>query len=301
MNLHLNVSGFTFIKNGITLGYPFIESIKSIAPLCDEVIINVGFDQPECQKDDGTFNLLRETFSDKKFVFLKSYWNPCLVSGGMVLSEQTNIALTRCRGKYCHYIQGDEIVHEDDFGLIQKGIKHMEQDSSIDGLVYNFIHFYGNPGIVKQTRNTYRREIRLIRNHCNIKSWKDAQGFRHNNDTKLKVCLIPARIFHYGWARQEATMDKKNKSFAKLYHGNKHQEEDFFYKHIWGLRPFTKTHPKVMRDWVEQHKSSRDILSEPLVFEWKNIGLAVSDWIESFSGYRLGEYKNYKLKDRLSR
>ena len=36
------ISGFTFIKNGISLGYPFVESIQSIAPLCDEVVIMVS-------------------------------------------------------------------------------------------------------------------------------------------------------------------------------------------------------------------------------------------------------------------
>ena len=33
------VSGFTFIKNGLSLGYPIKESIMSIEPLCDEIII----------------------------------------------------------------------------------------------------------------------------------------------------------------------------------------------------------------------------------------------------------------------
>ena len=38
----MKVSGLTFIRNGINLGYPFIESIKSILPICDEFIIAVG-------------------------------------------------------------------------------------------------------------------------------------------------------------------------------------------------------------------------------------------------------------------
>jgi len=41
------ISGFTFIKHGLNLGYPIKESIESIEPLCDEIIINVGYDDPE--------------------------------------------------------------------------------------------------------------------------------------------------------------------------------------------------------------------------------------------------------------
>ena len=47
----MKVSGFTFIKNGLTLGYPVLESILSIEPLCDEVIVNVGFEDEQCTQD----------------------------------------------------------------------------------------------------------------------------------------------------------------------------------------------------------------------------------------------------------
>ena len=291
----VKISGVTFVKDVICLGYPFIESIKSIAPLCDEVVINVGFDDPELEKDDGTWQKLQKEFPQDKFVLIKSFWNPEMVADGLILSQQMNIALEHCRGEYCHYIQADEAVHEEDFPTIRKGIQQMEKNPSIDGLVYNFIHFYADPYIVKHTRNTYRKEIRLIRNHCNILSWKDAQGFRFDNHTKLYGVEIPARIFHYGWSRREAVMDKKNKAFAKLYHGKEHREEDFSYRHIWGLSPFRGTHPACMGEWIRQNRNERNILSLPLAFEWKNIGLALSDWIERYSNYRIGEYKNYKL------
>ena len=98
------ISGFTFIKNGLSLGYPFKESIESIAPLCDEVVINVGFDDEDCEVDDGTYKYLLENFKDPKFIFLKSYWNPESLSKGLVLSEQTNIALEKISGKYGLYI-----------------------------------------------------------------------------------------------------------------------------------------------------------------------------------------------------
>ena len=291
----VKISGVTFVKDVVSLGYPFVESIQSIAPLCDEVVINVGFNDPHLKKDDGTWEILQREFSEKKFVMIKSFWDPEMVVDGLVLSQQMNIALGHCQGDYCHYIQADEAIHEEDFSHIKEGMRKMEENPTIDGLVYNFIHFYADPYIVKHTRNTYRKEVRLIRNRRNIVSWKDAQGFRFEDHKKIYAVEIPARIFHYGWTRRESIMDKKNKAFAKLYHGNEHREKDFYYQNIWGLSSFKGTHPACMEKWVGENRNERDILSAPRSFEWKNIGLAISDWIEKYSNYRIGEYRNYKL------
>ncbi|MCO4792470.1 MAG: hypothetical protein KC493_02065 [Bacteriovoracaceae bacterium] len=288
------VSGFTFIKNGLTLGYPIKESIQSIDPLCDEVVINVGFDNPELKDDDGTYEYLRDSFPEDKYIFTKSWWDPEISAHGLILSQQTNIALEKCKGKYCQYIQGDEALHEDDLIHIENGIRQMEENQLIDGLIFNYIHFYGNVDIYKYTRNVYRREVRLIRNHKGIKSWLDAQGFRSAEDTKINARLIPARVFHYGWARKENVMNQKVNAFEKLYHGKGYENPHFKYENIWGLKPFQETHPKIMQEWIENHRNDVDILKMTSSFEWKNVGLAISDALESLTGYRMGEYKNYR-------
>ena len=38
----MKVSGFTFLRNGVKLGYPFVESIRSVLPIVDEFIIALG-------------------------------------------------------------------------------------------------------------------------------------------------------------------------------------------------------------------------------------------------------------------
>lgn len=291
----LDVSGFTFIKNGLTLGYPVKESILSIEPLCDEVIINVGFEDEACTKDDGTFEFLKDTFTHKKFKFLKSYWDPKLTSQGLILSQQTNIALDACSGNVCQYIQGDEAVHEKDYKVIHDGHLDMLRDPRIEGLVYKYIHFYGNVDIVKHTRNIYRREVRAIKNKIGAKSHLDAQGFKIDGSRKLNCKQIDASVYHYGWARQEQLMAKKTEAFEKLYHGEDHQVEEYKYDRIWGLKPFSSTHPEVMAKWIEDNKNEIDFWSLPMRFEWKNVGLAISDFVESATSYRMGEYKNYKL------
>ncbi len=290
------ISGFTFIKNGLTLGYPILESVQSIESICDEVIINVGFDDKNLLVDDGTYAYLKENLKGDKFKFITSWWDPSITKNGLILSQQTNIALAACTGDYCQYIQGDECVHEDDLKVILDGVEMMEENKQIDGLIFNYMHFYGNVDTYKYTRNLYRREVRLIRNHKGIKSWLDAQGFRNADDTKIKARLIPARIFHYGWARAEQVMKKKVQVFDTFYHGDALRERalSFKYERNWGLTKFNQTHPKVMSNWIEKNRNDIDLMSLPLSWGSNIYGLIISDTIEKYTGYRIGEYKNYR-------
>ncbi len=292
------VSGFTFIKNGLTLGYPILESVLSISPLCDEVVINVGFDDQECTKDDGTYKYLTENLKDPKYKFLKSWWDPSITKSGLILSQQTNIALEQCNHDFCFYIQGDECVHEDDLEEIKKGIELMKTDERVDGLIFNYLHFFGNVDTYKYTRSLYRREVRLIRNRRGIKSWLDAQGFRYQDNSKIKASLIKARIFHYGWARLKSVMNKKVKVFDTFYHGEEalklHTNAEFQYERSWGIKRFKSSHPKVMNDWIIKNKNDIDLLKLPIKLDWNVPGLVITDTLELLTGYRLGEFKNYK-------
>lgn len=288
------ISGFTFIKNGLTLGYPILESVQSIDPICDEVIINVGFDREDLTGDDGTYEYLRDHLKGDRYKFLKSHWDPKMKTAGLILSQQTNIALAKCQGKFCQYIQGDECVHEDDLSSILDGVRQMESDDHIHGLIFNYLHFYGNVDTYKYIRSMYRREVRLIKNGLGIKSWLDAQGFRHANDTKINARLIKARIFHYGWARAEKVMDQKVKAFDTLYHGKALSDSEFKYRRDFGLRAFKDTHPKVMQHWIESNKNPIDLMSLPMSWDKNVPGLWISEVVENLTGYRIGEYKNYR-------
>ena len=292
------LSGFTFIKNGLTLGYPIRESVESIAPLCDEVVINVGFDNKQLSGDDGTYEYLRDSFPENKYKFIKNWWDPQLTSKGKILAQQTNLALEQCTGDFCQYIQGDEALHEDDFDNILRSIERLKERKDIDSLIYNYLHFYGNVDAILYTRRMYRREVRLIRNGLGAQSHLDAQGFRFGDNSKLTGTRVDATVYHYGWARKEQVMEKKIVEMDKLYHEDPDSSTEDFkfkYKRGWGIRKFTQTHPKVMQEWINQHKNDLDIHGLKLDFKFKDIGLVIADGIEAVTGHRVGEYKNYKL------
>ena len=144
------VSGFTFVRNAIKFDYPIVEAIMSILPVCDEVIVAVG------NSDDDT---LRE--------------------GGKVLAVETDKALAAVSPKsdWCFYVQGDEVLHEQYLPTIHQAMQHNLNDLKVDGLLFNYQHFYGTYQYVADTHRWYRREIRVIRNTGKVTSYKDAQGF----------------------------------------------------------------------------------------------------------------------------
>ncbi|NJO25758.1 MAG: hypothetical protein HC867_08340 [Bacteroidia bacterium] len=72
------------------------------------------------------------------------------------------------------------MVHEKYHSLIIEAAEKYRNDKSIEGLVFNYLHFYGTYDYVGDSRKWYRREIRMIRNDKNISSYRDAQGFRKN-------------------------------------------------------------------------------------------------------------------------
>lgn len=299
------VSGFTIIRNGVEYDFPFIESIKSILPVVDELIINIGISTDNTK--EKIIHLIK-SLSEKEAKKIKTFdseWplnDPEKKKGGRILAEQTNLALEKCTGEWCFYIQADELLHEEDYDEIKKSISEASADKRIDAIVFQYVHFYGNYNVIQTSRSSYRREIRIIKNKREIQSTGDAQSFRHLNGTKCNAILSKARIFHYGWVRPQETMKSKTVFMDSLYHSSKGTTTEqvpatgtnYVYKRIVGLRPFLQTHPKVMEERV-RGAPRFDFSTAPKVFHIKDTWKIISGFIEKITGYRPFEFKNYKL------
>jgi glycosyltransferase involved in cell wall biosynthesis len=297
------ISGFTIIRNGVEFDYPFLESIESMRPICDEIIINVG------KSTDSTLEVIKNYIfqlkdeEQKKFKILETIWpidNPEKRKGGLILSEQTNLALNECCGDWCLYLQADEVLHEKDYDLILDYVKKYLLDSSINAFVFHYEHFYATYNIVQKSRSAYRREIRMIRNYKDIVSIGDAQSFRHKDGKKITSILIPAKIYHYGWVKHQEVMKQKTGFMDTLYHSealasNPATQNNYVFKRFVGLKTFTGSHPQVMKKRIE-NTVTIDLKKTPFVFTVKDIWKLTSDFIEKLTGIIFFEYKNYKLK-----
>ena len=133
----MRVSAFTFIRNGEILGYPFIQSIKSVLPIVDEFVINVGI------SEDDTLDEI-QSIDDSKIRIIQSNWNDNMQDRGYVYGQQKMIAQFNCTGDWAFYIEGDEVYHENELDRIRHSMEVHLNHQNVEALVVNFYHFYGN-------------------------------------------------------------------------------------------------------------------------------------------------------------
>ncbi|MGK5090063.1 glycosyltransferase family 2 protein [Bdellovibrionota bacterium FG-2] len=303
--IHPKISGFTLIRNGVEFDFPFLESLRSLLPLVDELIVNVG------RGTDSTLELL-EAFArnegNGKVELFESTWpldDPEKKQGGCILSAQTNLALDRCTGDWCVYLQADEVLHEEDQSKIQQAIHRHHPNPKIEGLVFDYLHFYGSYDVVQHSRSVYRREVRAIRRLSGARSIGDAQSFRKQDGSKLTVAHANARIFHYGWVRTPEAMREKTFFMDQLYHGDPSTEnqqtrtpftgDNYRYKRIIGLYKCKSTHPQVMLQRIQEKGWHWDLEHSSRVWTVSDLQKIILNFIEKATGKRLFEYRSYIL------
>ncbi len=288
----MKVSGLTFVRDAVRLRYPVLPAIRSILPLVDELVVNVG------ASGDGTLDLVR-SLGDPRLVVLESRWDEAKLARGRVLAEQTDLALARCSGDVCLYVQADEALHEDDHPAVRAALERLHADPGVEGLLFDYVHFYGSFHTVGVSRRWYRREIRAFKNGLGVRSWRDAQGFRigpGEGARKLAVASSGGRMFHYGWVRPPEAQAVKLAEFERLYHGDAARErrlaQGFAYDAEEKVRPFRGTHPAPVQEWVARE----DWAFEPRrrLLRRAHLREDLLDLLEAASGVRVGEYRNYR-------
>ena len=288
----MNVSGFTFVRNAIRFDYPVVESIRSLLPLCDEVIVAVG------NSEDGTRELV-ESIASPKIRIIDTVWDDSLRTGGEVLAVETNKAFDAIstNATWAIYIQADEVLSEEGYANLRDAMKNWETDTDVEGFVVNYKHFYGSYDFIADSRQWYRKEVRVIRNDKRIRSYKDAQGFRIEGK-KLKVKQVAASMFHYGWVKPPEFIRSKFLYFHTLWHDEKWLEknraelESFDYSGIDSLSRFTGTHPETMAKRISEKNWKFDFDPTKKKF---SVFSRILYWLEKKTGWVIGEYKNYKL------
>jgi len=254
----LKISGFTFCRNAVKYDFPIIQSIMSILPIVDEYVVNVG------KSEDETEDLIKSIRSGKIRI-IKSVWNEGLRKDGLILSEQTNIALKHCTGDWAFYLQADEVVHEDDLPEIVRSMEKYLAKTDVLGITFRYLHFYGDYFTIHPW--FYHRAVRIIRNSGRLESCGDAVGFSVRETDKFlnprdrKQCPASGgRIFHYGYVKDAKVLVDKVKYQASRYHGDALPESQA--KQLEGdryefdqydiLKEFRGIHPRVMNGRISK-------------------------------------------------
>jgi len=246
----MKVSGFTFLRNGQKLGYPFVASLRSILPLVNEFVIALG----PC--DDDTEKMLRE-IGDSKIRIIPTQWNenlrPEYSVKGFVYGQQKSIALFNCTGDWAFYLEADEVLHEDDLPKIRAAMEKYLDDERVEALAFDYLHFYGNKNTIAWSPGWYRSEVRIIRN--TIPVWSSEALFfnvveTHKKSRHPRAAHTGAMIYHYGWVRSEAQMNLKSATVQKYWDDSQPKPMDYSQIDAAVLIPFAGTHPQVVQNWL---------------------------------------------------
>ncbi len=289
----MKISGFTIIRNAVLNDYPIVEAICSITPVVDEMIVLIG------DSEDDTESLIK-TINDPKIKIHHSVWDPSLRKGGEVLAVETNKAfqLIDPLSDWAFYIQGDEVIHEKYYFAILKACNEHCNHNSVQGLLFNYLHFYGTYDYVGDSRRWYNKEVRIIKNDKHISAYRDAQGFRIGNK-KLKVKPIDAFVYHYGWVKNPRQMLQKQKNVSRFWHEDATarevdlKSEDFFnFDDFDSLQKFTDTHPVIMKDRITKKNWDVQLDLSQKKFSFKDNLLYR---FEKLTGKRPFDFKNYRI------
>ena len=286
------ISGCIILRNAVINDYPFVESILSVLPLVDEMIVSVD------KGDDNTWDVIRK-INDPKIKIIPSHWDMTKRSGGVVYAEETNKVLDAVRSDsdWILYIQADEIIHEKDYPKILEAAKLYANHIKVKGLLFRYIHFYGTYDYIGTGRQWYHAEVRMIKNDPSIRSYKDAQGFRIGNE-KIPVVKIDADIYHYGWVKSPEKMKKKIDNTIMFYNNDdegikRYREEvlSFSFDNFGKLDYFKGTHPAVMHDRIQIKNWQLDFDISINKYSRKDRLLIA---FEKLTGVRLFDFRNYR-------
>jgi hypothetical protein len=308
----MKISGFTFLRNAHKLYYPIKESILSILDLVDEFVIALG----EGDDDDTSLEIIQNINSSKiKIVYTK--WDLEKYQNGSEYAHQTDIAKENCTGDWLFYLQGDEVIHENDLTEIKTVCQKYWKNPKIEGFVFNYLHFFGDYNHYFSDHCWYKNEIRIIRNSQEIHSWRDAQSFKyvlnpnrfdyHKSDftRKLNCIRLQARVFHYGWVRPPEVMKTKHDQSINIYNLGKvnTQINKFDYCRMDYCKVFTKSHPAIMSETIKKLYWKNDLrfngpiaINRP-ISKHEKLKYRVISWVEEnlLGGYVIGGFKNYKI------
>lgn len=315
----MRVSGFTFVKNATKLFIPAKQAIASVLPLVDEFVVALG----KGDEDDRTREEI-ESLNDPKIKIIETEWDTQNFPKNTVFARETDKAKEACSGDWLFYIQCDEVLHERFHPAVEAALKKNYNDPEVEGLLFDYVHFWGDFEHYHDGHTWYRREVRIIRNDPKIHSWKDAQSFRHydgdfdysfeayqrkEGNRKLNVAPSRADMYHYGYVRPPHLMSAKRRSNSKSYHGEAKSAEllrqlpaAFDYGPMQHVPEFKGTHPAVMKEWIEQFNWADELQwkggvnPERLKHKHEKLKYRMITWLErNVIGHPVMQFENFNI------
>jgi glycosyltransferase involved in cell wall biosynthesis len=250
----MRISGLSFIRNGVSLGYPFTEAIRSILPLVDEMIVVVG------ASEDGTREAVA-AIDDPRLRIIDTVWPSQITPKACVLAQQTNVGLLQCSGDWVVYVQGCEVFHERDLPALRRQMETHLDDPGVEGLLVERRCFYGDPQhLIRAYPDRYKYVVRAFKPWNGVYSVGDAMSFRVFDNYGKRGRVLRAvdsgiEQYRYSKALPPRAMEFKRRHAPHVLQAGATFDDHRYYTEVPRdfICPYRGDHPAVMQDWIAAH------------------------------------------------
>lgn len=248
-----DLAGISFIYNGISMDYCFIESIDSLLEFCDHVYV------VECNSTDGTRQEIFTKYSNNEMVtIITEEWE--LHHGKEKLAYFGNVGIKQAEKdgyKYVYCCQSDELTHEKSYGQIRDAIK-----GECEGYMCSRINLWQSPYLkldVPQERKPCSTSVIRLAKSC-YRSVDDSENIGAPIvDTYYESGI---RIYHMGFVRKREIMPNKIRYIQQQVFGMEHADSkldgmEIFDPTKWfdpktDLKPIDEPLPKLIQKWAKE-------------------------------------------------
>lgn len=243
------LAGIVCVRNGDALDYSWREAVHSLLQVCDEVLIS------DCDSTDGTREAMNawECVSTKITLCNYPWSNPERTD--QWYPEWVNYARQHSKAKHCIYLDADEVLHEDDYGLIRKAADQGQT------LFFKRLNFWRDAqSLIPEGVCCGTKVLRMAPSNMPVPSdypWLPAE------ETMKQAQESNIRVFHYGFLRKREAFFKKARVVQRIWAGSydARLEAAEKFEGNWmtdpnvvpwtnELVPYNGTHPKVIHKWL---------------------------------------------------
>jgi len=238
----IKVSCIILARNLISQGYPFVETILSVIPYCEEMIICEGY------SNDGTYGVLKKLgrIYEDKIIIKRKKWKSNKRIRSHIFSQILNEAVEESSGDYILKLDPDHVFDKETIETLLF-LANMYPKVKIFHLPY--LYFVGN-WIIKPELWA----ATFFKNDGYVKIIKDSGGVTFTPQGLIKLALENSkhpfgilRSIHYAYVLKPVY------HYYALFPGNYitriEEHKKFYNRHDWTSYDKVLERLKEVRDW----------------------------------------------------
>jgi len=228
-----------------------MEAIHSALPICDEYIIVAG------DSDDETLDHLA-SLDDPRIRIIHTRWSPDTTPQKCLLAQQTNIGLGFCEGRWCLYLQANEVLHEDSLPQLHGLMEQHADNQAVEAMLLERLTMWSDyDHYIPVYPRRFKYTARIIRPNIGTYSIRDGMSFAIFDGFSTKG-RYPQSIdsgidlYRYGFVHSVAQQAAK---FERAVHKTEASEAagmDYYSQRLprQFIARYEGSHPQVMTDRI---------------------------------------------------